>query len=200
MHGKWSINCIRYTALVSACEGRRAFFPSSRLSLGIHAVVCHVGTSSYFPGDKEAGTWSWPLTSDWCRGQENVKLYVHSPIRLHGIVLNKLSTDITLSFSLLLRLFLRTWECFEKFLLNSHEKFYWNLHSISVSQWGAAQRLVSRWSLKESTGLRLYNRTSKVSLIREIDSIEQSGRYLWVADYWQGNIQHQFCRNARIRI
>jgi hypothetical protein len=28
------------------------------------------------------------LTSNECRGQENVGLYIHSPIRLHGVVLN----------------------------------------------------------------------------------------------------------------
>jgi hypothetical protein len=27
-------------------------------------------------------------TSNQCRGQENVDLYIHSPIRLHGVVLN----------------------------------------------------------------------------------------------------------------
>jgi hypothetical protein len=41
-----------------------------------------------FPGGKAAGAWSWPLTSNSCRGQENVDLYIHSPIRLHGVVLN----------------------------------------------------------------------------------------------------------------
>jgi hypothetical protein len=36
---------------------------------------------------KAAGAWSWPLTSNSCRGQENVDLYINSPIRLHGVVL-----------------------------------------------------------------------------------------------------------------
>jgi hypothetical protein len=31
---------------------------------------------------------AWPVTSSQCRGQENVDLYIHSPIRLHGVVLN----------------------------------------------------------------------------------------------------------------
>jgi hypothetical protein len=39
-----------------------------------------------FPGGKAAGAWSWQLTSNKCRGQENVDLYIHSPIRLHGVV------------------------------------------------------------------------------------------------------------------
>jgi hypothetical protein len=53
---------------------------------------------SSFPGGKAAGAWSWPLTSSECQGQENVNLYIHSPIRLHGAVLNSLSTGLTLPF------------------------------------------------------------------------------------------------------
>jgi hypothetical protein len=41
-----------------------------------------------FPRSKVAGAWSWPLTSNYCQGQENVDLYIHSPIWLHGVVLN----------------------------------------------------------------------------------------------------------------
>jgi hypothetical protein len=41
-----------------------------------------------FRGGKATGAWSWPLTSSQCRGQENVDLYMHFPIRLHGLVLN----------------------------------------------------------------------------------------------------------------
>jgi hypothetical protein len=29
--------------------------------------------------------WGWPLTSNYCQGQENVDLYIHSPIHLHGV-------------------------------------------------------------------------------------------------------------------
>jgi hypothetical protein len=38
-----------------------------------------MGTRGSFPGGKAAGTWSWPLTSIWYRGQECVELYLHSP-------------------------------------------------------------------------------------------------------------------------
>jgi hypothetical protein len=38
------------------------------------------------PGCKATGTWSWPLTSNYCRDQESVDLYIHSPIRLPGVV------------------------------------------------------------------------------------------------------------------
>jgi len=38
-----------------------------------------LGTRSSFPGGKAVGAWSWPLNSIWCRGQEYVELYLHSP-------------------------------------------------------------------------------------------------------------------------
>jgi hypothetical protein len=53
-----------------------------------HPTSYSVGTGGFFPGGKVAGTWSWPLTSSSCWGQEIVGLYIHSPLRLHGIVLN----------------------------------------------------------------------------------------------------------------
>jgi hypothetical protein len=31
------------------------------------------------PGGKAAETGSWPLTFNWCPGQENLDLYIHSP-------------------------------------------------------------------------------------------------------------------------
>jgi hypothetical protein len=42
----------------------------------------------WVPGGKAAKAWTWPLTSNYCRGQENADLYNHSPIHLHGVVLN----------------------------------------------------------------------------------------------------------------
>jgi hypothetical protein len=39
-----------------------------------------------------------PLTSNYCRDQENVDIYIHSPIYLHGVVLNYLSTGTTLPY------------------------------------------------------------------------------------------------------
>jgi hypothetical protein len=46
-----------------------------------------MGSEGYFPGGKAAGAWSWPLTSNLCRDQEYVDLYIHSPVRLHGVSL-----------------------------------------------------------------------------------------------------------------
>jgi hypothetical protein len=39
-------------------------------------------------GCKAAGVCNWPLTLNYCRGQEYADLYIHSPLHLHGIVLN----------------------------------------------------------------------------------------------------------------
>jgi hypothetical protein len=47
------------------------------------------GYRRLFPGGKAAEAWSY------CRSQENVGLYIHSPTRLHGVGLNYLSTEST---------------------------------------------------------------------------------------------------------
>jgi hypothetical protein len=54
---------------------------------GVHPTSYPMGTAGSFPSGKAARAWSWPLASNYCRGQENVDLYIHSPIRLHGVVL-----------------------------------------------------------------------------------------------------------------
>jgi hypothetical protein len=56
------------------------------------------GYRGSFPGGKAAGVWSWSLISNKCRGQENVDLYIHSPIRLNGLMLNQLSTGAPLPY------------------------------------------------------------------------------------------------------
>jgi len=45
---------------------------------GAHPASYPTGTWGSFPLGKEAGVWSWPLTSIYCRGQECVELYPHS--------------------------------------------------------------------------------------------------------------------------
>jgi hypothetical protein len=37
------------------------------------------GAWGLFSGGNVAGAWSWPLTSSYCWGQENVDLYIYSP-------------------------------------------------------------------------------------------------------------------------
>jgi hypothetical protein len=46
----------------------------------------------------QGGTLS--IFANWCRGKENVDIYIHSPIRLHGVVLSYLSTETTFYFYL----------------------------------------------------------------------------------------------------
>jgi hypothetical protein len=55
---------------------------------GAHPAFYLMCTWGSFPGGTAAGAWRWPLSSNWCRSQEYVDLYIHSPIRLHGVVLN----------------------------------------------------------------------------------------------------------------
>jgi hypothetical protein len=67
---------------------------------GAHPAYYPMGIGCSFSGGKEAWTWTWPLTSNYCRGQENVDLYIHSPLRLRGVVLNYLSGKTTLSYTI----------------------------------------------------------------------------------------------------
>jgi hypothetical protein len=46
-----------------------------------------MGSGGSFPRGKEAEGWSWPLT-EVQKGQENVDLYIHSPIGIHSVVLS----------------------------------------------------------------------------------------------------------------
>jgi hypothetical protein len=46
---------------------------------GAHPAFYPMGAMGAFPGGKAAGAWGWPLTSIWCRGQERMELYLHSP-------------------------------------------------------------------------------------------------------------------------
>jgi hypothetical protein len=58
-----------------------------------------MGTGGSFPGGKAAGAWSWSLTSSKYQRQTNMDLYINSPICLHGVVLNSLSTRTALPYS-----------------------------------------------------------------------------------------------------
>jgi hypothetical protein len=86
----------------SSSLGRGKIFllsTSSRPVVGpIHPTIQWVPGSS-FKGGKAARAWSWPLTSDYCGGQENVELYIDSPIHLHGVLINYSSTGTILPFT-----------------------------------------------------------------------------------------------------
>jgi hypothetical protein len=66
------------------------FSTSSRPALG--STQPHIQWGSFLE-DKAAGAWSWPLTYSQFRGQDNVDLYIHSPICLYGVVLD--NDDLT---------------------------------------------------------------------------------------------------------
>jgi hypothetical protein len=57
-----------------------------------------MGTGGSFPGDKAAGGESDHSLSASAEGQENVDLYIHSPIRLHGVVLSYAQGQLYLYF------------------------------------------------------------------------------------------------------
>jgi len=46
---------------------------------GTHPASYPMGTRGSFPGSKASEGWSWPFTFIYCRGQERVELYLHSP-------------------------------------------------------------------------------------------------------------------------
>jgi hypothetical protein len=72
------------------------FSISSRPALGLTSFLFK-GYWGLFPRGKAAAAWSWPLTSNYCRGKKKRGSYIHSPIHLHGVVLNWLSTGTTLT-------------------------------------------------------------------------------------------------------
>jgi hypothetical protein len=46
------------------------------------------GGGGHFLLGKAARAWCWPHTFIYCRGQKLVELYLHSPVRLHGVSFN----------------------------------------------------------------------------------------------------------------
>jgi hypothetical protein len=75
----------------------RKFTSLIRIHPASNPVVCN----KLFPGGKGVGACSssLTLTANLCQGQENVDVYVNSPIRLHGVVFSELSTRSTLPFT-----------------------------------------------------------------------------------------------------
>jgi hypothetical protein len=61
-----------------------------------HPASFPVDTGVSFPGGKAARGWSWPLTSNYCQGQEKWSYMSTLPYCLHGVVLNYLSRGTTL--------------------------------------------------------------------------------------------------------
>jgi hypothetical protein len=69
-----------------------------------------MGTWGSFRGRRGAEVLNWPHTSKQCRSQENVDLYIHLPLRLHGLVLSWLSMETTSGLRGLQRYRLHLWE------------------------------------------------------------------------------------------
>jgi hypothetical protein len=55
---------------------------------GVHPTSYKMGTRGSFPGVKRQGREADQSSPTSAEVQENVDLYTHSPIRLHGVVLN----------------------------------------------------------------------------------------------------------------
>jgi hypothetical protein len=70
--------------------GAGNFFLHHRVQTGsgAHPASYPMGTRGSFPGGKNDGAWSWPLTSIQCRDHRMRGANHHSPIRLHGVVLS----------------------------------------------------------------------------------------------------------------
>jgi hypothetical protein len=59
-----------------------------QIGSGAHTASYPTGTGVSFAAGKAAGAWSWLLNANQSRSKDNVDLYIHSPRRRHGVVLN----------------------------------------------------------------------------------------------------------------
>jgi hypothetical protein len=64
----------------------------------VNPVSYPMGTGGSFPGGKAARAWSWLLISNYCRGQENVDLYIHSYNNIWAYRNKYLNMDLGMSF------------------------------------------------------------------------------------------------------
>jgi hypothetical protein len=69
-----------------------SLFHSVQDGFRAHSASYAVGAGCCFPGSNAAGAWSLHLVPKW----RAMKLHLHSPTRLYGVVLNYSSTGITL--------------------------------------------------------------------------------------------------------
>jgi len=65
------------------------FFPHHRVQIdtGAHPASYTMDIGGPFPWGEAAGAWNWPLISIWRQGEECMRLYLHSSVSLHGVVL-----------------------------------------------------------------------------------------------------------------
>jgi hypothetical protein len=93
------------------CRVECSLLHSTQTGSEAQPASCPTGTR-----DKAVGAWSWPLTSNQCQGQENLNLYIHSPIHLHGAVLDT-STETHLKEKSLDRALKAQWSSWFTFFL-----------------------------------------------------------------------------------
>jgi hypothetical protein len=93
-HSDWLRDRVRVEVgsriFTSPCRRDRLCSPPSLLSNGYRRFLRRGNTAS---------AWSLLLNFNWCRCQGNVDIYIHSCIRLLGVVLNYESKGTTLSLS-----------------------------------------------------------------------------------------------------
>jgi hypothetical protein len=78
---------ISHSVLLPTSVNHRSFH-SVHIDPGAHSASCPMGTWASFPGSKAAGAVK-PITHlHLVLKSRTVKLYLHFPIRLHGIVIN----------------------------------------------------------------------------------------------------------------
>jgi hypothetical protein len=71
---------------------------------GAHSAFYLMRTGSDFAGNRAARAWSWPLNTHLVLKSRKVKLYIHSHICLHGVVLVKHRINFNFTFINIVRL------------------------------------------------------------------------------------------------
>jgi hypothetical protein len=66
-------------------------------------VSCRLYDRQCYQGGKASATWSWPLTSNWCRYQESMDRHIHSPHTSSWRRAQLLLSSATLNVCLLMR-------------------------------------------------------------------------------------------------
>jgi hypothetical protein len=94
------IKCLK-GVLIPAGAGSFSVHHRVQTGSGALPVSYPMGTRCSFPGDKAARAWSWPLTSIRCRAQRMNGAILHSPVRLHGLVLRDRDNFLYLYLTLL---------------------------------------------------------------------------------------------------
>jgi hypothetical protein len=72
----------------SRCGQEFSFLNIVQTGSSVHQNLYLMGTGGSFPGVKRPERDADHSTSNWCKSQEIVGLYIHSSVRLHGILLS----------------------------------------------------------------------------------------------------------------